>query len=229
MTKAAAEVKREHKELHFFPGDKRLFLAVDSKLVIDIEAWGGPRFAQRPRPGEPFGATPTPSGRFRIDRLEAYRTNSWGWSKLSWGTRIAAHPTDDHDLVYEAGPGRWRSVRQKTGNAREDVIRRYAELYGIEKVPPTWVFNDFGPVAVRFYADRNNNRKRDANEPLQGEMIHTTPDNEAEGGPDTKLYESHGCVHIRPFDRERMLAIDAFHRGTLLVIHDYEESSGLKR
>lgn len=213
---------QEGRELHLYPGDKRLLYMVNGKLAASVEAWGGPANAVPKRPGEPFGATPTPAGRFRIGWIGPYKTSSWKWSKLRWGARLRRHPVDEHDLLFEES-GRWHSVWARTALTRGDIETRHLQLYGLRTYPPIWNFNDFGPIAVRFYNDRNANRKRDANEPLEGEMFHTTAENEAEGG-NTVLYESHGCIHLRPIERDRLLALDAFQKGTLLIIYKYSES-----
>ncbi len=102
----------------------------------------------------------------------------------------------------------------------------YHGLYGHDSgIPDRWVFNDFGPFAVRYFVDKNRNHKRDRNEPLSGEMIHTTADNEAEvsQGSRASLLPSHGCIHVDPIDRERLHAAGAFERGTDLLIHGYNE------
>jgi hypothetical protein len=104
------------------------------------------------------------------------------------------------------------------------------------EVPQYWHLNDFGPTAVRYYADRNRNRRRDANEPLEGSMFHTTPPNEAEEAvyrqqhpessapPPVHLFESHGCIHLAPTQLQRFVTRRAFARGTPLAIHKYSES-----
>jgi hypothetical protein len=87
-------------------------------------------------------------------------------------------------------------------------------------VPATWVFNDFGPLAIRFFKDTNHNGILDQNEKLSGEMIHTTPKNEAQyrRHQPVTLEESHGCIHIAPRDRDQLNLMGAFTRGTPLVI-----------
>jgi len=88
------------------------------------------------------------------------------------------------------------------------------------------VFNDFGPYALRYFKDRNRNRTLDAGEALMGEMIHTTPEDEAhsERGMTLALQHSHGCIHVRPADRELMLRAGAFRPGTLLIVHKGQET-----
>jgi hypothetical protein len=92
-------------------------------------------------------------------------------------------------------------------------------------LPDKWVFNDFGPFAVRYFVDKNRNHRRDRNEALSGEMIHTTPQNEAEVSRGLKvgMHPSHGCIHVDPIDRDRLHSAGAFDRGIDLLIHGYNE------
>ena len=79
----------------------------------------------------------------------------------------------------------------------------------------------FEGLAIRYFKDRNNDGRLDAGETLSGEMFHTTPDNEA--SPAASMYESHGCIHLRPAQRDRMMNAGGFRRGMPLVIHTYSE------
>ena len=78
-----------------------------------------------------------------------------------------------------------------------------------------------------FFKDLNNNLKldKDKGERLSGEMIHTTPKNEAQAatGKAVKLMPSHGCIHIKPQDRNALLGMNAFKSGTIFVVHKYSE------
>jgi hypothetical protein len=184
-----------------------------------------------------------------IDGLETYRTDSWEFSKIAWGTPIRGSRTNTRKLEYLAAPGKWRpstvmveeEVRVRGPDHRiqikrkkrllntMDVLRMHYDLRRSRDFPDTWIFSDFGPVAVRYYRDKNRDRRRNANEPLSGEMIHTTQINEAEsdifnGNPSqVHLYDSHGCIHIRPIDRRHFVDAGAFRKGMTLIIHSYDE------
>lgn len=71
----------------------------------------------------------------------------------------------------------------------------------------------------------NHNKKLDAGENLSGQMIHTTPQDEANTvlGKDVQLTNSHGCIHLKPMDRDLLEKAGAFAKGTDLVIHAYEK------
>ena len=107
------------------------------------------------------------------------------------------------DIWYQLPSGKWGSVKNAIGISRSDLISYYQALSNIKKSPDKWLFNDFGPVAIRFFKDLNGNKILDGKESLSGEMIHTTPLNEAEfvNGDPITMKHSHGCIHIRPQDR----------------------------
>jgi hypothetical protein len=65
----------------------------------------------------------------------------------------------------------------------------------------------------------------DDGESLSGEKIHTTPANEAKHSrrEAVTLSESHGCIHIKPADREEIMKQGGFKAGNQLVIHNYTE------
>ena len=140
---------------------------------------------------------------------------------LPWGTPIKKGP-DLKDFLYESSPGRWESVQRKTGLRLRDVMDRYEELTHKKESPDRWLLNDFGPIAIRYYIDKNNNRKQDKDEALSGEMLHTAPDNELDSSAPLGL--SHGCIHIHPLDRQRLMDNQAFKIGTLLIVHRYDEA-----
>jgi hypothetical protein len=220
------------KVLHFFPGPKALIWAIDDKPVLKTEAWGG----EAPVPGVDYGPMkpqPTTPGSYIIHSYAPYVTRTWPLSRIAWGTRIKLDPTNKY-LLYEVGSNRWDKVENKVPHATPDAIRAlYREHYPKggyrdpdgDGIPEVWLFNDFGPMAVRYFRDKNHNRKKDADEALSGEMIHTTPDNEAETalGTTPVLGASHGCIHVPPLSRDAFRTAGAFDRGNDLVIHPYSE------
>jgi hypothetical protein len=209
----------ETKVLDFYPGEKRLVFLVKEHVVVDIEAWGGPEHTVH---SPMMNMRPTTPGHYIIHSVGPYRTNTWPLSKIRWGTRLR---DTSFDVLFEENPGRWSSVQKKTGLSRAQVIDSYFRLYGEYRVPDRWMFNDFGPLAIRYFRDLNRNRKLDKNEHLMGEMFHTTPDNEAQfaRGQSIMMVESHGCIHLKPLDRDKLRNLGAFDRGTPLIIHTYKE------
>src|SRR5262249_10768752 len=91
-------------------------------------------------------------------------------------------------------------------------------------IPDRWIFNEFGPMAVRYFKDTNHDGVLDGDEHLMGELIHTVPLNEAQTarGQAATYTISHGCIHISPQDRDRMVSAGALRPGTTFVVHRYD-------
>jgi hypothetical protein len=226
---------KDKKELHFYPGEHTLIWVVNGKAAIKAEAWGG----EEPAKGsknyimKPHRTTP---GRFVIFSYAPYRTKTWPWSRIAWGTKLSLDPTGKH-VMYETGSirQRWARVEDKIPGLTLELIRqKYYELYGNsgkydsngDHVPDIWVFNDFGAWAVRYFVDKNRDHKLDDGESLSGEMFHTTPENEAQvgTGQSVSFTPSHGCIHLNPIERDKLHQAGAFDQGTDLVIHSYKET-----
>jgi hypothetical protein len=236
--RASGESRAKVEEVHFYPGSEILVYVVDGKVKLVAQAVGGPATKQARKPTESMAAEPTDPGEFVIDRMEAYKTNTWQLSKIKWGTRIRANMIHTNRLEYQGPDGNWLPLRVMISDGPDskkrlltvmDVVRVNYARYDSYTLPDTWMLNDFGPVAVRYYRDRNRNRRLDVGERLEGRMIHTTPQNEAHStmtnGDPTKvvLIESHGCIHVRPVDRQKFVDARAFRQGMPLIIHRYDE------
>jgi len=226
---------KDKKELHFYPGEHKLIWVVNGKAAIRAEAWGG----EEPVAGVKYSIMkprPTTPGRYVIYSYAPYRTNTWPWSKIVWGTKLGLDPTGKH-VVYETGirTNPWSKVENKIPGVTLAAIKhQYYVLYGSsgkfdsngDGIPDFWVSNDFGAWAVRYFPDKNWNKKLDADESLSGEMFHTTPDNEAQvaKGEPVTFTPSHGCIHLNPIERDKLQKSGAFDKGTDLIIHSYKET-----
>lgn len=224
-------------ELHFFPGSHLLLWLADGAVRLRAEAWGG----EDPDASVDYGEMKprkTAPGRYIVHSFAPYKTLPWGpWdtSKIRWGTKLRV---ERGEVLYETGSRTepWRPVSTVIKGVTTDQIRRYfRRLFGDKSrydfdgdyIPEVWVFNDFGPKAVRYFRDKNNNGRldRDKGERLSGEMIHTTPKSEgqAERRDAVTLEPSHGCIHVAPASRELFAGAGAFRRGTVLIVHTYDE------
>jgi hypothetical protein len=208
---------------------------VDGKAAVTVEAWGGVAAVHGVRYDTMKPRRTTP-GRYVIHSCAPYHTDRWELSQIPWGARLQVDP-DTQKVMYETGIASrpWRPVTDLIMNATKDEL---ATLYrdwfggsdryddGHDGVPDRWVFNDFGPWAVRYFVDENHDGRLDAGESLSGEMIHTTAQNEGEAarGVPVKLDSSHGCIHVSPASRDRLWAAGAFAPGTALIIHRYTEA-----
>lgn len=207
-------------ELHFYPVQHLLIVRHKRAVVGRFEAWGGPASIVL-HPGA-MQEEPTWPGRYVIEKAQAYRTPTWGWAKIKWGTRLKdAKP----DVMYQLPSGAWGSVSKDFGITRTAIIERNRDLYGTEAVPLTWIFNEFGPIAIRWFKDLNGNKILDGKERLSGQMFHTTPEDESRHArrKPVHLVTSHGCIHLKPAERDRLFAIGAFKPKTDFIIHTYNE------
>jgi hypothetical protein len=226
-------------QLHFFQGPGRLLWILGKQILVDVEAWGGERAVPHVH-YDTMAPRITTAGTYVVDSFGPYQTKTWQWSRLAWGTPLRVE-ADDRLLYYDARTEQWRRVHEVIPEVTlADIRERFLALYKEggdnddrwrydrdgDGVPDQWIFNDFGPYALRYFEDRNRNRKLDAQEKLMGEMIHTTVEDEAHSLREMpfKLQHSHGCIHIRPADREGMVRVGAFRRGTLLIVHRPSET-----
>jgi hypothetical protein len=209
-------------ELHFYPGTHTLLVKDKNKTKSRFVAFGGP-----PTMGTDsrMPEQPTTPGTYVIHSAKPYHTPTWAFSKIAWGTPLRDMPKES-DVWYQLPSGKWGSVKRDTRISRADLIRLYKYLYGWSRVPDKWVFNDFGPIAIRWFKDLNGNNELDGNERLSGQMFHTTPKNEAQQalGQTVELESSHGCIHIKPADRDTLFSLGAFDPKTKFVVHGYDEA-----
>jgi hypothetical protein len=227
-------------QIHFFPFSKRLLWTFGKKILLDVEAWGGVKGVPHhhfPHDRVDGGMRPQPTtpGIYVKSGWGPYRTYQWEFSRIPWGAELRVDTTGQH-LLYKTGTVSrpWLPVESVIPVATLEWVRNqsYNMWSGNRRydrdgdgIPDVWVFNDFGPVAVNYFRDPNRNRKRDANERIMGEMIHTTPDNEGQTdqGKPVHLYPSHGCIHVRPADLAFFLKQGAVQVGELVVVHGPNE------
>jgi hypothetical protein len=125
------------REIHFYPGSMILVVFDIHQRgripLYTIEARGGPAGGGHdPRMQE----IPTTAGRFIIGEIKPYRTRTWTWSQIAWGTPLR----DDPRLgdVYFLNSGKWVSVKGDLKLSRNDIRQEYFDLWGRLEVPTTW-------------------------------------------------------------------------------------------
>lgn len=153
----------------------------------------------------------TPPGRYVLDHAEQHTTRNWPGSVVPWGAKLR----ERNDVVeYQVG-NNWRAASGPQGavttalvlwhhrsgkHVTIDVAGRQArQMFYDEdgKLTAEWLQNDFGKWSW--------NMKR--NGVRTAYYIHTTPDDE-EATRLKKPFElaySHGCLHIRPRERDEMM------------------------
>lgn len=192
------------------------------------------------RPGFATGGyTPTRAGRFTILSIEKHVSGGrWIYSTVPWGTPMKIEP----DAVYIKQYSVWKKLSAtnpdwlklyKSERALADAIQyeydKMKDGFGAPK-PDTWVFNDFGHISVKYYRDKNHNgvfdRKTDE---LMSDFIHTTPPDEAATAKinrekladNINLSHSHGCIHMKPNDIDRLIRSGYVRRGITIEVHPY--------
>lgn len=209
---------------------------VNGKTVLRADAWGG----ESPTPGFTYSTMKpqeTTPGTYIVHSYAPYKTKTWPTSKIPWGTELKADRVNNR-VFYRTGQRSrpWADLAQliSPDATYANLKTLFHAKYGRgskydtnnDGIPDVWVFNDFGPMAVRYFRDKNGSGRLDDGETLSGEMIHTTPDNEAQtatGNP-VILDPSHGCVHVAPVLRDKFHKAGAFDRGIKFVIHRYRET-----
>lgn len=216
-------------------------------------AHGGPLLAD-----EPNKATPTRPGRFVIGSVGPHVSPTrWLLSSIPWGTplglttekalevqlggnwvglhtlpgwreRFASYPPGAPILVREAYS---RLMNKLSRSKFDNVARKQLPAPWNTDLPQTWVLNDFGQVAVKYFVDANYNRKLDGKEQLLSDFIHTTPNEELELAISRKreptspmtLEVSHGCIHLLPNIMQDWVAKGVLAVGATLEVHRYTE------
>jgi len=237
-----------HIRLVFFPGERvtttmlgatRLKVTMGTIYVIGghgeyIRAAGGPPLQRADRGGHVID--PTPPGEYVLGPRVHVTTTSWPTSVIRWGAPLRINAKGE--VEYANTPGHWQQATGMGGTVtRAQVafnIRNHKQNPGV-KIPPikdvinnvrsmfidpvskklytaTWQLNDFGVWGWRLY---HTNGK------ATGYFIHTTPDNEQD--KTLGLFNSHGCIHVRPVDRDRLWHAGFLKKGVHLEVRPYSE------
>lgn len=190
-------------------------------VVAQYNAEGGPEKPFMAPDGHEAG--PTDAGEYIVAYCTRHRSRRYPqWSSIPWGSPLKMD--GERLLVYL--DGRWQDVFKLTGATPDAVESLYAALYGVEKLPDKWVFNDFGHLTCYMFKDLNRNRRFDrATEKIHGEFFHTTPEDEAATAlfRPVRLGPSHGCIHLKPLELDEMVRRKFMGKGARVVVHSYGE------
>jgi len=169
----------------------------------------------------------TPPGEYTLDHAEHHTTANWPLSVVPWGAHIRL---TEGDVEYQVGQT-WILATGPRGTvtramqlfaqrtnvqiAPEDAAREARRLFFQRgSLITVWTYNDFDKWSW--------NLKRDGHRSAY--YIHTTARAERESLLDPPQYESeqsHGCVHIRPADRDEMMSRGYLAAGTAVRITKY--------
>jgi hypothetical protein len=232
---------RARPRLVFFPADRingpnfwlgTIYVVVAGQTVAHLVACGGPKEGGDDRG---HSAGPTPAGQYVLGSKHHHVTPNWPSSCIPWGAAIRR--AANGEVQFNDGSG-WQMatgdgapMNKALAKAQEranlepyspDELRTKARQAFAEDrknapngaLVPTWRRNDFGEWAFNL---RENGK---------GTVyyIHTTPEDETatEAGVAFSLGQSHGCIHIRPEDRDRMVLSGYLAAGIDLRVEDYD-------
>jgi hypothetical protein len=165
----------------------------------------------------------TPKGHYTLGPKEHHTTQNWPMSVVPWGAPLRLN---NGEVEYQVGktwhvatgPRGTVTQAQHLFNVRDNQPDASNMLDGIRRIfvddtgklrTDTYNLNDFGKWAWNL----KQNGARTAY------YLHTTPDNE--NSAIQYLFNSHGCVHIFPPDRDDMMQKGYLREGTPFKVMDY--------
>ena len=234
--------------LVFFPADRihneptgrskgfwlgTIYVVVAGQTVDQFTACGGPKkvddSADR---GHTIGKTPP--GHYTLGPRHHHVTPNWPNSSIPWGASIRR--AANGEVEFDDGSG-WKPatgdgapmnnaivqfyVLQRLPVPPPEDIREDARaaflVDGTSKTGPvvaTWERNDFGKWAF--------NLRRGGKRTVY--YIHTTPEDEVAtaNGREFSLDQSHGCIHVRPKDRDTMMDNGYLAAGIAIEVKGYD-------
>jgi hypothetical protein len=228
--------------LVFFPGERLSGTRLLGTIYVigghgeAIPATGGPAVAgKNPKDG---GHTfePTPAGIYSLGPKKHVIAPSWTTSAIPWGATLRINKDGEVEYQDDSGKGGWHLVTGPKGvltQAHFDFKRRSGvhitmaeaittvrnaliDTATLKLRMTTWEFNDFG----RWGWNLRRGGKPTAY------FVHTTPDDErttAEGKA-VFLANSHGCIHIRPNDRDDFIGKGYLNEGVEFDVRPYSET-----
>ncbi len=234
LVRQAANVK-----LYLYPGEStRGGTTIGHIYVVggkgeSYEIAAGPPDASSEVGAGGHSAGVTPAGTYTLGAQEHHTTLGWPNSSIPWGATL--EKKDDDHVYYSITPGKWvqvtgpggvltKSLGQFWDNTpsasplrgirREDFVNQTSSLYGADgKLVSPWTQNDFGEWSW-------NLTRNGARTPY---YVHTTPDDEERyrAGASSALFNSHGCVHLHPKDRDEMMAKGYLSAGVEVIVKPY--------
>jgi hypothetical protein len=206
----------------------------------------GPRAGSGDRGGHT--RTPTPAGDYTLHAQEHVTTVNWPMSSIPWGAVLTLNSddaTNDVSYTIDGGPpvqvvgpkggsmatanklffDRSTAAQKKeftqNGQFTEAQVLANWDYWGPRvggaskdtSLATPWNQNDFGVWGWRLLSGGA----------ATAFFIHTTPEDEqaAAAGTDRPLVNSHGCIHVRPADRDDMMSKGYLVKGMKLKVMPY--------
>jgi hypothetical protein len=213
-------------------GFGKLYVVRSNTIVAEYEARGGPK--ETFKGDDRHIHSPIPPGDYVLSATIRYTTPNWPDSCVPWGAQIREAPNGE--VQYDSGAGwqyatgspkaamnvAFRSYWARMGNPplseselNEEAKRQFAvnPKRPREGLVTVWQRNDFGQWAFALLKDGKKT----------GFFIHTTPRDElTPKGTPIQLGSSHGCIHMRPVDRNEAKEKKYLDRGVILHVTDFD-------
>jgi hypothetical protein len=238
---------RARPRLVFFPADKinrnrnagdtdgfwlgTIYVVLGGQVVANYAACGGPKEGQ---PDQGHSAGPTPPGHYTLGLRHHHVTLNWWPSCIPWGASIRR--AENGEVEFDDGNGwkpatgdgapmnialvRSRAIAMLPALAPEIVRRAARQAFAVDPTNPTsplvtiWERNDFGKWAFNLRCDGKSTPY----------YVHTTPTDEYATAHNLafSLVQSHGCIHVRPDDRDKMMTEGYLAAGIHLEVKPYD-------
>lgn len=219
--------------LEIFPGEKVLESGVTAGTLYvrngkgeRYEVGAGPPPGQGRKDGGGHTASFTPPGRYTLDRMEHHTTSNWPSSVVPWGAAIREK---EGIIEYQVG-GQWKKATGPDGSVTRAMRKWFirsnqpitleeasAEARRIffpeHRLVEKWIYNDFGEWSWNLKSHGHRTAY----------YIHTTPAAEWAFAAKVsyEMEQSHGCIHIRPADRDEMRSRGYLEAGIRVDVRDY--------
>ncbi len=224
--------------LVFFPGERASGSTTLGTIYVigghgeNIKAAGGPPAGRYDRGGHTI--EPTPAGSYVLGPRIHVVAPSWPFSTIPWGAQLRINASGEVD--FEASPGKWLPASGPTGV----VVLAFMTFFRRDKKNPklqdivdgvrnvlidpatkklrtaTWEKNDFGRWGWNLLQHGHGTPY----------FVHTTPENEEATalGKAVFLLNSHGCIHLVPAERDRLIGAGYLKQGIPFEVRPYTES-----
>jgi hypothetical protein len=224
--------------LVFFPGERIAHSATVGTIYVisghgeQMPAAGGPPLGRYDRGGHTI--EPTPPGHYVLGPRVHVVAPSWPMSVIPWGAALRVN--GDGEVEYEAAPGNWQLATGLKGSVTRAQITFFQKDHlkvdpadvakGVRNIfidpatktlrTSTWDKNDFGRWGWNLLRD---------GQPTPY-FIHTTPEDEhaSDLAKAVFLSNSHGCIHLVPNERDRLMKAGYLKAGVPFEVRPYSET-----
>jgi hypothetical protein len=224
--------------LVFFPGERVAGAATVGTIYViggqgeSTPAAGGFPVRNYDKGGHTI--TPTPAGNYVLGPRIHVVAPSWPMSVIPWGAALRINGAGEAE--YEASPGKWHLATGPKGavtqasmqflqkdNLKPSLATVTAQVRNVfinpvtkTLVTPTWDKNDFGRWGWNLLRDGKGT-------PF---WVHTTPEDEhaTDQAKAVFLTNSHGCIHLVPGERDRLMKAGYLKQGVPFEVRPYSET-----